>query len=159
MRFWIADEDLLRISQGELARIPLDDLDVQIVDEIGKTVSGSGMDLNAIGHWRATGKGPQKAKIGRIVALSLTGPSLGIGLADFTMRRFMEAYDPEATYINLLAATEPDGTIREGPAPLALDSDRKAMKVATAGTRRCSRTCGSQRDGGGGRAGRADASF
>jgi hypothetical protein len=129
-----ADERLLRVAAGELATIPFDNLDVLVVDEIGKTVSGCGMDLNVIGHWRATGKGEQNPRIGRIVVLSLTEPSLGnglgIGLADFTTRRFIDAYDPAATYINLLTATEPGSTTREGPLPLALRSDQEAIEVA-----------------------------
>jgi hypothetical protein len=132
--FLEADERLLKIAKPHVARLPFDKLDLLIVDEIGKTVSGSGMDLNVIGHYRATGKGPNKPEIKRIAALSLTRPSLGnglgIGLADFTTRRFLEAYDPAVTYVNLLTATEPDSTSREGPLPLALESDREAIEVA-----------------------------
>ena len=69
----------------------------------------------------------------RIVVLSLTHPSLGnglgIGMADFTTRRFADAYDPAVSYINLLTASEPGGNTREGPLPLALDSDREAIEV------------------------------
>jgi hypothetical protein len=132
--FLESDQRLLKISQAALATIPFDSLDVLIVDEIGKTISGTGMDLNVIGSWRATGKGEHKPKIKRIVVLSLTeaslGNGLGIGLADFTTRRFMEAYDPVATYMNLLTATEPESTAREGPLPLALPTDREAIETA-----------------------------
>jgi hypothetical protein len=132
--FLESDEQLLKVSQTALATIPLDRLDLLIVDEIGKTISGSGMDLNVIGTWRATGTGEHKPDIKRIAALSLTegslGNGLGIGLADFTTKRFMDRYDPAATYINLLTATEPGNTTREGPVPLALDSDRECIEVA-----------------------------
>src|SRR5205823_10720344 len=50
--FLEADMLLLRIAKAHLDRIPFDDLDVLIVDELGKTVSGAGMDPNIIGHWR-----------------------------------------------------------------------------------------------------------
>jgi hypothetical protein len=50
-------------------------------------------------------------------------------MADFTTRRFIEAYDPAISYINLLTASEPGGNTREGPLPLALDSDREAIEV------------------------------
>jgi hypothetical protein len=132
--FLDSDERLLEISKSYLATIPFGQLDVLVVDEIGKTISGTGMDLNVIGSWRAKGKGPAIPDFKRIVALSLTkgslGNGLGIGLADFTTRRFLKEYDPQATYINLLTATEPGSTTREGVVPLALDSDREAIEVA-----------------------------
>ncbi len=132
--FLESDRRLLKVAEPHVAHLPFDNLDLLIVDESGKTISGTGMDLNVIGKYRATGKGPHEPEIKRIVALSLTKPSLGnglgIGLADFTTRRFMDAYDPGATYVNLLTATEPDGTTHEGPLPLALDSDREAIEVA-----------------------------
>jgi hypothetical protein len=69
----------------------------------------------------------------RIVVLSLThaslGNGLGIGMADFTTRRFVDSYDPAVSYVNLLTASEPGGNTREGPLPLALDSDREAIEV------------------------------
>jgi hypothetical protein len=92
------------------------------------------MDLNVIGSWRMKG-GDHKPDIRRIAALSLTYPSLGnglgIGLADFTTRRFLDDYDPRVTYMNLLTAAEPGAmNTREGPLPLALPSDREAAEVA-----------------------------
>lgn len=132
--FLDSDQSLLKVAKPLVAKLPFDDLDVLIVDEVGKTISGSGMDLNVIGSYRATGKGPHRPSIKRIVALSLTRPSLGnglgVGLADFTTRRLMREYDPAVTYINLLTATEPGSTTREGPLPLALESDREAIETA-----------------------------
>ena len=59
------------------------------------------------------------------------GNGLGIGLADFTTQRFLDEYDLAVTYVNLLTTTEPDAmNTREGPPPLALESDREAMEVA-----------------------------
>jgi hypothetical protein len=129
-----ADERLLKISQKHLAKLPFDALDVLVVDEIGKTVSGSGMDTNVIGNWRIKG-GKRDPDFYRIVALSLTKPSfgngLGIGLADFTTERFVRDFNPAHTFVNLLTATEPDVVnSREGTLPLALSSDREAIEVA-----------------------------
>jgi len=130
--FLEADMRLLHTAKGHLARIPFDDLDVLIVDELGKTISGGGMDPNIIGRWRNS-DGPHRPNYRRIVVLSLTYPSLGnglgVGMADFTTRRFAEAYDPAVSYINLLTASEPGGNTREGPMPLALDNDREACEV------------------------------
>jgi hypothetical protein len=130
--FLEADVRLLRLAKEHLARIPFDELDLLIVDELGKTISGGGMDPNIIGLWRNS-DAPHRPDYRRIVVLSLTYPSLGnglgIGMADFTTRRFVDTYDPVVSYINLLTASEPGGNTREGPLPLALDSDREASEV------------------------------
>jgi hypothetical protein len=130
--FLQADMRLLKLAKTHLAGIPFDELDLLIVDEFGKTISGGGMDPNIIGLWRNS-DAPHHPNYRRIVVLSLTYPSLGnglgIGMADFTTRRFVDSYDPAVSYINLLTASEPCGNTREGPLPLALDSDREAVEV------------------------------
>lgn len=128
------DERLLKASEPYAAYIPFEKLDLLVVDQHGKDISGTGMDLNVIGRWRVQG-GPRKPDFFRIAALSLTkaslGNGLGIGLADFTTQRFLKEYDPAATYVNLLTSTEPGAmNTREGPIPLALPSDREAIQVA-----------------------------
>jgi Domain of unknown function (DUF362) len=131
--FLEADLRLLDVAKHHLARIPFDDLDLLIVDELGKTVSGGGMDPNVIGLWRNS-DAPHRPDYRRIVVLSLTaaslGNGLGIGMADFTTQRFADAYDPVISYINLLTASEPGGNTREGPLPLALSNDQEAIEVA-----------------------------
>ena len=129
-----ADERLLKAASPHMAGIPFDKLDVLVIDEFGKNISGTGMDLNVIGKWRLNG-GKREPDFLRIVALSLTKPSmgngLGIGLADFITERFMKEYDPAVTYVNLLTATEPGAmNTRQGALPLALPSDRQAIEVA-----------------------------
>lgn len=130
--FHEADVRLLGLAREQVATLPFAHLDVLVVDEIGKNVSGSGMDLNVIGRWRLN-PGPRIPDICRIVVLSLTpesvGNGLGIGLADFTTQRFARTYDPWVTYVNLLTAIEPDSNTREGPLPLALASDREAIQL------------------------------
>ena len=129
-----ADERLLKTAKPHVAQIPFQQLDVLVVDELGKNISGTGMDLNVIGNWRMT-SGAHDPDFRRIVVLSLTpaslGNGLGIGLADFTTQRFVDEYDEAVTYVNLLTATEPGAmNTMEGPLPLALKSDREAMEVA-----------------------------
>jgi len=130
--FLEADMRLLKLAKSHLARIPFEELDLLIVDELGKTISGGGMDPNIIGLWRNS-DAPHHPNYKRIVVLSLThgslGNGLGIGMADFTTRRFVDSYDSVVSYVNLLTASEPGGNTREGPLPLALDSDREAMEV------------------------------
>lgn len=132
--FLDADKRLLKVAAPHVAKIPFQKLDLLIVDELGKTVSGTGMDLNVIGSWRMKG-GKREPDYFRIVALSLTagsaGNGLGIGLADFTTERFAREFDFAATYVNLLTATEPNAmNTNEGRLPLALSNDREAIEVA-----------------------------
>jgi hypothetical protein len=128
-----ADERLLKASEPYFAELPLDDLDLLIVDKLGKDISGTGMDLNIIGDWRMKG-GETKPDYRRIVVLSLTpaslGNGLGIGLADLTTRRFVDEFSWHSTYVNLFTASEP-GLLntREGQLPLALPSDRNAIEA------------------------------
>lgn len=129
-----SDERLLEAAKPHVAKLPFQQLDLLVVDELGKNMSGTGMDLNVIGNWRMTG-GAHEPDFRRIAVLSLTheslGNGLGIGLADFTTQRFIDEYDPSVTYVNLLTATEPGAmNTREGPLPLVLPSDREAIEVA-----------------------------
>lgn len=131
--FLEADLRLLVTAKSHLGTLPFQELDVLVVDELGKNISGAGMDPNIIGHWRISG-GPHIPDYRRLVVLSLTEPSLGngigIGLADFTTERFVQAWDPAVSYVNILTASEPGGNTREGPVPLALATDREAIEVA-----------------------------
>ena len=129
-----ADERLLKVAQPHVADLPFQQLDLLIVDELGKDISGTGMDLNVIGSWRMNGGKPEP-DFRRIVVLSLThaslGNGLGIGLADFTTQRFVDEFDAEVTYVNLLTATEPDVmNTKEGLLPIALASDKDAIATA-----------------------------
>jgi hypothetical protein len=133
--FLKSDRDLLKVAEGYVAKLPFEELDLLIVDRIGKNISGTGMDLNVIGKWRLENDAKVSPNYRRIVALSLTpeslGNGLGIGMADFTTERFLRAYDPNVSYVNLLTAAEPDAmNTREGLVPIALPSDRDAIEVA-----------------------------
>lgn len=131
--FLEADVRLLRLAKAHLGTIPFEHLDVLVVDELGKNCSGAGMDPNIVGRWRTAG-GARVPDFRRIVVLRLTHPSLGnglgIGMADFTTQRFMDAYDPGVTYVNLLTASEPGGNTIEGHLPRAMPSDRDAIEIA-----------------------------
>lgn len=132
--FTDADRRLLEFSRRYAAAIPFSRLDLLVVDEIGKNVSGTGLDLNVIGRWRVTG-GPREPDYARIVALSLTreslGNGLGVGLADFVTDSLARRFDAAATYVNVLTASEPSvrNTV-EGCLPLALATEREAAEVA-----------------------------
>lgn len=131
--FLQADIRLLREAKRHLPKIPYSQLDLLIVDRLGKNISGTGMDPNVIGHWRLKG-GPPEPDYHRLVVLSLTpeslGNGLGIGMADFTTRRFADAFDWGVTWINVLTSVGPKSNPREGNLPLPLPSDREAIEVA-----------------------------
>jgi len=129
--FFETDKKLLEVAKRHFARIPFENLDLLVVDQLGKNISGTGMDLNVIGPWRIKG-GEKKPDYKRIVVLSLTpesmGNGLGIGLADFTTERFTKNFNPQPTWINLFTSTEPGGhNTKEGMLPLALKTDREAI--------------------------------
>lgn len=134
----IEEEELKLLERAKelMARIPLKEVDVLIVEEIGKNISGVGMDTNVIGRFWLPGETePRTPKIKRIVVLDLSekthGNAIGIGLADVTTKRVVSKIDYDATYVNCLTA----GHIETGKTPPFLPNDRDAIATAL-------RTCG-----------------
>ncbi|HEX2184067.1 MAG TPA: hypothetical protein VHN78_01005, partial [Chloroflexota bacterium] len=127
--FHETDRELLRLSNSLLPRVPFEHLHVLVIDRIGKNLSGSGMDPNVIGMWRRLG-GERRPDYKRIVVREVTpesrGNAIGIGWADFTTRRLVEAIDHQAMYMNCLTANAPE----LARIPIALDSDRAAIEAA-----------------------------
>jgi len=116
---------LLRESYELLPRLPFDDLDALIVDEIGKNVSGSGMDSNV------TGKKPgmTSPRIGCIYVRGLTetthGNAVGIGYADVMPRRLLEEIDLNKTYMNAFTAKH----LNVGKIPVCVEDELQAVQV------------------------------
>jgi hypothetical protein len=124
---------LLRDAKAWMAKLPFDPIDLLIVDEMGKDISGAGMDSNIIGRHGTFFEPPfPHPKITFIVVSDLTphtyGNAIGIGNADFTTRRLADKIDWEATYINGLTACSPAG----GKMPVVLDSAEEAIAIALA---------------------------
>jgi hypothetical protein len=123
------DTALLKEAWTLLPRIPIDDLDILVVDELGKDISGAGMDPNVIGFWRREG-GQRKPDYRTLVVLDLTreshGNATGIGMADLTTKRFMDKVDVNATYMNALTS----GVLRSARMPICLENDRAAVETA-----------------------------
>ncbi|MEW9670109.1 lactate racemase domain-containing protein [Ammoniphilus sp. 3BR4] len=123
------EPQLLLEAKALMPRILFDPIDVLIVDEIGKDISGDGMDPNITGRYAtpyASG-GPQVA---RIVVLGLTerthGNANGIGLADITTSKVLNETIKEKGYANALTSTVV-GVVKM---PMALDSEELAVKAA-----------------------------
>ncbi|KKM10156.1 hypothetical protein SY88_15755 [Clostridiales bacterium PH28_bin88] len=111
-----------------LPRLPVDRLDLLIVDEIGKEISGSGMDPNVVGR-----KWDDPMGLPRILRIFVRGLSphthgnaTGIGRADFTTTRLVESMDRRSTYANTLTAARPEGA----RIPIYFDSDREVIEAA-----------------------------
>lgn len=127
-------ERLLLLKAKELApALPFDDVDVLIVDAMGKNISGAGLDTNVIGRfYNLVAHEPQRPRIKRIYVRDLTpesmGNATGIGLADFVHRRVVEKMDPAATRTNCLTASNPE----KARVPVVCDSDRQALEYCFA---------------------------
>jgi hypothetical protein len=122
------EEHLQEEAKRLAAHLPFDVLDVLIIDEIGKDVSGLGMDTKVIGRMMQTGEEDLKTpKITRIVALDLTvhtmGNAAGIGLADFTTKRLVDKIDFGPTYMNFITSMGP----QKVRIPIHFDTDRKVL--------------------------------
>lgn len=125
------EKELLRMAKASMPRLPVADIDLLVVEEIGKNISGTGMDTNIIGRLRILGETePETPRIRRIVVLDLTpeshGNALGIGLADFATRALFAKIDFAATYANVLTTT----FIERGKIPLLAADERQAVEWA-----------------------------
>jgi hypothetical protein len=126
-----SERRLLAIAKTNLARIPFDQGDVLVVDEMGKNISGAGMDTNVIGrNVSQRERGPIKPWFTRIFVRDLTeesnGNAVGIGLADLVSRRLVNKIDYTPTYINAITSTN----VEAARVPVTFDTDREAMETA-----------------------------
>jgi hypothetical protein len=134
----LAEEDaLFAQSQQLLPRLPFANVDLLIVDEIGKEISGTGMDTNVIGRsvfGYVSSLQPrgtlQQPHISRIFVRDLTpatrGNAIGIGLADFTTTRLVNAINRDYTYTNSLTSLG----LECAKIPFYYDTDREAIERA-----------------------------
>lgn len=122
---------LLQEAYRLLPRLPAEHLDFLVVQEMGKNISGTGMDTNVIGRARIAGvPEPDSPFIARVVVLDLTGDShgnaTGIGLADFTTRRLADKINWNATYLNCITS----GNVQRAMLPITMADDREAVEAA-----------------------------
>ena len=133
------EAELLRHHRTYFPELPIDDLNVLIVDAIGKTFSGTGMDTNVIGRRGIPGyEDLTRPRIRAIGALSLVeksqGNAIGVGLADFITRRLRDAIDETKTLINVLTTADMDRA--KIPATLADDEALINLVAGRYGTQR-----------------------
>ena len=130
------EKRLLKMAKSWLARIPFDRGDLLLVDEMGKNVSGTGMDTNVIGRRAGAGEPFAGApRFSRIVVRDLTpesyGNAIGVGMADVVTRRLVDKIDTRPTYVNALTSTN----LESVRIPVTVDSDREALEtgISTSG--------------------------
>ena len=135
-----SEQALLRRARAIAPRLPFAELDILVIDEMGKNISGAGMDTHVIGRGMMpsiaedTWGGPN---IRIIAVLDLTAPSHGnataVGLADLTTRRLIEKADFKTTMINM--RTSGEGGMLRGRLPMILPTGDDCVRTAIA-------TCG-----------------
>ncbi|HTU93658.1 MAG TPA: hypothetical protein VMF69_26500 [Gemmataceae bacterium] len=134
------EEKLLTEARRLLMRLPLRKADLLIVDEIGKNISGSGMDTNVVGRKRAFRNQPPPPGVPTMRLIYVRGLSAkthgnasGVGLADFTSTRLVQQMDYRSTVINCLTAGYAEGAF----VPVHFGTDREVLEAALAiiGTR------------------------
>lgn len=131
-----SDSELLKISKEAMPTLPIDELDVVIVQEIGKNISGTGFDTNVIGRLYINGeKEIEKPNIKRLVVFDITeeshGNALGIGLADVTTRQLINKINYKDMYTNAITST----FLNRAKIPIIADTEKEAVEIAL-------KTCG-----------------
>ncbi len=126
-----AEAELLKRARKNMARLPLEEIDLLIVDEIGKDIAGSGLDTNVIGRkgemhtWQA-----QKPHVKRILIRGLTnktmGNALGMGYADFTTRKLLDGVDYQQTNVNAITSH----AVHEAKIPMVMEDEKSAVDSA-----------------------------
>ena len=131
---WTREPQLLTLAKQNMPRLPVEELDVLIVDRFGKNISGTGMDTNIIGRTHIVGEPePASPRIKMIVVTDLTdeshGNATGMGFADIVTRRLYKKIDFTATYKNVVTAGFPD----RAKLPMVMETDREAIDLALRG--------------------------
>jgi hypothetical protein len=125
------EPQLLRKAKRLLPQIPLNPIDLLIVDWMGKEISGTGMDQNVIGRTVISYHRPDiKIDILRIFVRDMTAESEGnataVGNADFTTQRLVDKIDPRATYMNAVTSSCPEAV----RIPPYFKTDREVIDTA-----------------------------
>jgi hypothetical protein len=125
------EPELLDRARQEMATLPTDELDLLVVDEIGKEISGAGMDTNVIGRYQVlNAPEPETPAVKLIYVRGLTestkGNASGIGLADITRKAVIEDVDLQKTYANALTS----GSLSKSRIPVVAPDDELAIRTA-----------------------------
>ena len=129
------EAELLETAWERMPKLPFNELDVLIVDRIGKDVSGQGMDTNVTGrrHFTINEPEPESPDVKRIYVRGFTGKTkgnaMGMGAADFVHRDLLADLNTSKSLINAITAS----TVRGVRLPPVVETDRAGL-TATLGT-------------------------
>ncbi len=129
--FFEKEPGLLDKARTNMPALPVSDIDVLIIDQIGKDISGVGIDTNIIGRMKIAGQQePVMPDIKAIVLLDLTeashGNAIGIGLSDVITRKLYDRIDFSSTYTNAITSS----FIERAKIPVIANNDKEAFKIA-----------------------------
>ena len=122
------EPELLAEARAAMPRLKVRGIDLLIVDEMGKDISGTGMDTNVLGRMMLPGvEEPDEPGVNRILVCDLSerthGNANGVGLADMITRRLFRRIDFEATYANAFTST----FLNRAYIPVIMETDREAV--------------------------------
>jgi hypothetical protein len=127
--FFEADERLLKLAKTHVARLPFPYIDALAVEQIGKEISGAGMDHAVTGRADLRSIPNPPPFVSRIAVLGLSkatgGNGLGVGLADFTTVAVASAIDLQQIYMNSLTST----LVEKSRFPIVLADDRDVIRA------------------------------
>lgn len=122
------DAELLELAWKNFPRLPFDEADILYVDEMGKNISGAGIDTNVVGLWRRDG-GERKPNFATLAVFSLTeeshGNAMGVGIADMIPQSMRDAIDLDAIYMN----TRTSGVWRAARIPMVMPTVRDIVDL------------------------------
>ena len=128
--FLTREPKLLKLAKSLMPRIKFDDIDILIVEQIGKDISGTGMDTNIIARDSFGPLPGAVPRIQRIIIEDLTegahGNAIGFGMADFILRSALDKIDFNATYTNGIASGNTNGM----KIPVIADTEEEAIRAA-----------------------------
>ena len=128
--FFESDKRLLKLAKSFIARLPFGRMDALVVEQIGKDISGAGMDYAVMGRADLRSiPNPPEPFAARVTVLGLSeatgGNGLGIGLADFTTIDVVEKIDLQQIYMNSLTST----LVEKSRIPIVLRNDLDALRA------------------------------
>jgi len=131
--FYATDERLLKMSKEAMARMPFDQIDGLVIEQIGKDISGAGMDPAICGRTDIRGvANPATPYVHKIAVLGMTpatdGNGMGIGVADYAPRAMVDALDLKSMYMNAVTAT----ILEKARIPIVLPDEETVLRALVA---------------------------
>ena len=126
------EKELLVLAKKWMPRLPFAKVDILIIDEMGKNISGAGIDTNVVGRKRGLIQAAKMIfpKVKRIVVRSLTpeshGNAVGLGYVDVCKTSLLSSHDRHATWTNIITS----GNLGGMKYPMHFETDREILDIA-----------------------------